>query len=89
MSPSVTASVVLLALVPTLLGFLVFFSLILDAGPARATVVTYVNPAIAVLLGIILLGEPLSAGLLVGFPMIVAGSVLATTRSAVTLLPEA
>jgi drug/metabolite transporter (DMT)-like permease len=80
-SGSVIASVALLALVPTLMGFLVFFALILEAGPARATVVTYVNPAVALLLGVVILGEPLTAALLIGFPMIIFGSVLATGPS--------
>ena len=81
LSASVWSSVVLLALVPTLMGFLVFFSLIVEAGPARATVVTYVNPAIALLLGVLLLGEPVTIGLILGFPLIVAGSILATGSS--------
>jgi drug/metabolite transporter (DMT)-like permease len=44
-------------------------------------VITFVNPAVAVALGVIALGEPLSLGIAVGFPMILAGSVLATGRS--------
>jgi drug/metabolite transporter (DMT)-like permease len=88
-SGSVVASVLLLALVPTLMGFLVFFALIVQAGPARATVVTYVNPAIALLLGVVILGEPLTAGLLLGFPMIIAGSILATGPTPPPLEPAA
>ena len=87
LSGSVVASVALLALVPTLMGFLVFFALILEAGPARATVVTYVNPAVALLLGVLILHEPLTAGLLLGFPMIVLGSILATGPSPELLEP--
>jgi drug/metabolite transporter (DMT)-like permease len=45
-------------------------------------VITYVNPAIAVLLGVLLLDEPFSAGIAVGFPLILLGSFLATARSA-------
>jgi len=81
MSPSVTWSVVVLVLVPTIMGPLIFFALILEAGPARSTVVTYVNPAVAVLLGVVLLGEPLTTGLIIGFPMIIIGSILGTSRS--------
>jgi drug/metabolite transporter (DMT)-like permease len=77
----VGTSVVLLALIPTLAGFLVFFALILEAGPVRATVVTYVNPAVALFLGVVLLGEPITTGLAIGFPMIIIGSILATGRS--------
>src|SRR6185312_9051221 len=49
-------------------------------GPARATVITYVNPAVAVLLGVLLLGEHFTVGMAVGFPLILAGSVLAARR---------
>jgi drug/metabolite transporter (DMT)-like permease len=72
-------SVVLLILLPTLSGFLLFFDLIVDAGPARATVVTYVNPAVAIILGILILSEPITIGLLLGFPLIIAGSIFATS----------
>jgi drug/metabolite transporter (DMT)-like permease len=72
-------SVVLLILLPTLSGFLLFFGLIVDAGPARATVVTYVNPAVAIILGILILSEPITIGLLLGFPLIIAGSIFATS----------
>ena len=77
----VVASVAVLALVCTALAFLVFFALIREVGPARATVITYVNPAVAVALGVILLGERLSLGIAIGFPMILAGSLLATDAS--------
>ena len=46
-----------LALVCTALAFLLFFALIAEVGPARSTVITYVNPAVAVLLGVVVLGE--------------------------------
>jgi drug/metabolite transporter (DMT)-like permease len=75
-------SVVVLALVCTAVAFLLFFALIAEVGPARATVITYVNPAIAVLLGVLLLDEPFSAGIAIGFPLILLGSFLATARSA-------
>jgi drug/metabolite transporter (DMT)-like permease len=74
-------AVVVLALVCTAVAFLLFFALIAEVGPARATVITYVNPAVALLLGVALLGEPLGIGIAVGFPLIVLGSLLATARS--------
>jgi drug/metabolite transporter (DMT)-like permease len=80
LSAEVTWSLVGLAVVPTLIGFLVFFALINEIGPVRTTVVTYVNPAIALVLGIALLGEPFTLGLGLGFPLVIAGSVLATHR---------
>jgi drug/metabolite transporter (DMT)-like permease len=80
-SPRSAASVLVLAVVCTAIAFLVFFALIAEVGPARATVITYVNPAVALLLGVVLLGEPFSAGIAVGFPLILVGSYLATARS--------
>ena len=80
LSTEVTVSLVGLALVPTLLGFLVFFALINEIGPVRTTVVTYVNPAVALILGIGLLSEPFTVGVGLGFPLVIAGSVLATRR---------
>ena len=44
------------------------------------TVVTYINPAVALVLGVVLLGEPFTLGLGLGFPLVIAGSVLATRR---------
>lgn len=77
---NVTWSVLGLASICTALAFVVFFALIADIGPARATVITYVNPAVAVLLGVTLLSERFTVGMAVGFPLILAGSVLAARR---------
>jgi drug/metabolite transporter (DMT)-like permease len=60
------------------LAFVVFFALIVEAGPTRATVITYVNPAVAVLLGVTLLGEDLGAASIAGLLLILAGSWTAT-----------
>ena len=79
-SAHVVESVVGLAVVCTALAFLVFFALIAEVGPVRATVITYVNPAVAAVLGVAILSEHLSAGMLVGFALILAGCVLATGR---------
>lgn len=71
-------SVIGLGLICTAAAFLIFFALVAEAGPARATVITYVNPAVALVLGISILNEPLSAGMLIGFPLVILGSILAT-----------
>lgn len=89
LSGEVVASVGVLTLVCTTVAFLVFFALIVEVGPARATVITFVNPAVAVALGVVLLGEPLSLGIAIGFPMILAGSFLATRRSRPLPVPTA
>jgi len=81
--------VVGLAVVCTALAFLVFFALIAEVGPVRAMVFTYVNPAVAAVLGVALLGESFTAGMGVGFALVLAGSVLATWREAPrALAPE-
>jgi drug/metabolite transporter (DMT)-like permease len=72
------AAIVVLGLVCSALAFVLFFALIVDAGPARATVITYINPAVAVLLGVTLLGERLGAASLAGLALILAGSWIAT-----------
>ena len=61
-------------------AFMVFFALIAEVGPARATVITYVNPAVAIVLGAVVLSEPLTLGMAIGFPLVIAGSVLGTSR---------
>jgi drug/metabolite transporter (DMT)-like permease len=76
-SAKVLASVATLAVVCTALAFVLFFALIEQIGPVRATVITYVNPAVAAVLGVGLLGERFTAGMGVGFALILAGSVLA------------
>jgi drug/metabolite transporter (DMT)-like permease len=75
-------SVLALGVVCTALALAVFFALIREAGPQRALVITFVNPAVAVLLGVLLLSEPFTIGLAVGLPLILVGCVLATRRSA-------
>jgi drug/metabolite transporter (DMT)-like permease len=71
------AAVLALGVVCTALAFLIFFALIREIGPVRATVITYVNPAVAVTLGVLLLHERLTAGIVVGFVLILCGSVVA------------
>jgi drug/metabolite transporter (DMT)-like permease len=80
-SGQVIAAVLTLAVVCTALAFLVFFRLIAEIGPARATVITYVNPAIALLLGVVVLSEKVTLATCAGFGLILLGSVLATGRS--------
>jgi len=74
-------SVATLSVFCTATAFLVFFALIKDIGSSRSLVVVYANTGIAVALGIIFLREPLTLGIIMGFPLIVAGSYLATTTA--------
>jgi drug/metabolite transporter (DMT)-like permease len=79
-SGDVIWSMVGLAVVCTAAAFVVFFALIAEVGPTRATVITYVNPAVAILLGIAVLGEHFTLGMAIGFPLVIVGSVLATRQ---------
>jgi drug/metabolite transporter (DMT)-like permease len=78
---NVLASIAVLGVVCTATAFLIFFALIAEAGPVRATLITYVNPAVAVILGVILLGEPFTAATAAGFVLILLGCALATRRT--------
>src|SRR5919108_5302579 len=72
------ASVALLGVVCTALGLVLFFRLIAVAGPSRASVITYVNPLVAVVLGVVVLDERLGAMSVVGLVLILLGSWLST-----------
>lgn len=76
----VTASIVTLGVVCSALGFVVFLGLIAETGPHRATLITYVNPAVAVVLGVVFLGEGFGVSTAAGFVLILAGCALATRR---------
>jgi drug/metabolite transporter (DMT)-like permease len=71
-------SVLVLGLACSALGFLLFFALIHAVGPGRATVITFVNPVVAVALGIVLLGEGIGLSAVAGLLLILAGSWLST-----------
>ena len=74
----VIISLLVLSLICTALAYLLFFALVAEVGASRGTVITYVNPAVAVLLGVTLLGEPLNAAIIVGFLLIIVGCWLST-----------
>jgi drug/metabolite transporter (DMT)-like permease len=80
-SGRVLGALVALGLVCTALAFVLFFGLIREVGNARAAVITYVNPAVAIAAGAVFLGESLTWSIGVGFALILAGSVLATSSS--------
>ena len=79
-SASVIVSVVLLAVVCSAGGFTIMGALVAEVGPVRATTVTYVNPAVALLAGAVVLGEPVTAWSVVGFALILAGCYLVAAR---------
>jgi drug/metabolite transporter (DMT)-like permease len=83
----VLASVAVLAVVCTAIAFLLFFALIAEVGPIRATVITYINPAVAALLGVAVLHENFTAGMGIGFVLVLLGSALATRRRSAAAKP--
>src|SRR5262249_6497879 len=77
-TPAALASIVVLGVVCTALGLVVFFRLIVEAGPSRASVITYVNPVVAVVFGVAILGERLGIISIVGLVLILGGSWVST-----------
>jgi drug/metabolite transporter (DMT)-like permease len=80
-SVQVILSVVAVAFMCTAVAFVLFFALIAEVGPVRATVITYINPAVALALGVAILGEAFTAATAAGFVLVLLGSFLATSRS--------
>ena len=75
-------SLVILGWLCTALAFVLFFRLIAAAGPVRAVTITFINPAVAIVLGILVLSEQLTTGMVIGFPLVILGSFLATRPTA-------
>jgi drug/metabolite transporter (DMT)-like permease len=72
------ASIAVLGLLCSALAFLLFFRLIAEIGPGRATVITYINPVVALALGVVILDESVTTGVVAGLLLILAGSWLST-----------
>lgn len=79
-SGQVLAALAGLAVLCTALAFVACFALIREAGPTRATLITYINPVVAVLAGVVVLSEPVTYSMLLAFALILAGSVMAAGR---------
>lgn len=77
-SPPVLTSVIVLAVVCSALAFVLMFALIAEIGPVRMTAITYVNPAVAVVVGALVLSEPITIFTGLGFALIVVGCWLVT-----------
>jgi drug/metabolite transporter (DMT)-like permease len=67
-----------LAIICTGIAFVTFFALIGEIGPTRATLITFVNPAVAVLLGALVLDEHITVATVVGFVLVLGGCFFAT-----------
>ncbi len=82
-SPEATYSVIALGIFSTGIAFAFFFTLIADIGPTRASLVTYWNTAVAVVLGVLILSEPITVGIGIGLPLVMLGSWLVNRREKV------
>ena len=82
-APSMEAlgAVLVLGLFPTAMAFILFFQLIKDIGTARGSLVTYLNTAFAVILGVIILREPFTLGIALGLPLVLIGSYFASRKT--------
>ena len=80
-STKVVLSLITLGLIPTAFAFFIFFILVAEIGAARGALVTYLNTAFAVVLGVIILGEPLTLGIVLGLPLVLVGSYFASKKS--------
>ena len=74
------SSLIALGIFSTAMAFYYFFIVMAEIGPARASLVTYLNTAFAVLLGVIILGEPLTLGIAIGLPLVLIGSYFASRK---------
>jgi drug/metabolite transporter (DMT)-like permease len=74
-------SLIALGVFSTGIAFAIFFTVMAEIGPTRASLVTYMNTAFAVVLGVIILNEPLTVGIIVGLPLVLIGSYLASRRT--------
>ena len=88
-SAEVTASVIGLGVICTAVAFMLFFALVAEVGPVRSTLVTYLNPAVAVAAGALVLDEAITWLTAAGFVLVLAGSALASRRSPLRAEPAA
>ena len=87
-SQAVIASILVLAVVCSALAFLLMVSLVAEIGPVKATAITYVNPAVAIIAGVLVLGERITVWTIVGFVLVLAGSYFVTRRRRVPIAAE-
>jgi len=80
--PSAAAiwSIIVLAVICSALAFLLMIALVAEIGPVKMTAITYVNPAVAVAAGVLILGERITVWTVVGFVLVLLGSYLVTRR---------
>lgn len=79
-SLQVIVAIVVLGVVCSALAFLMMLKLVAEIGPVKATAITYVNPAVAILAGVLVLGEQVTLWTILGFALVLAGSYLVTRK---------
>jgi len=79
-STQVVVAIIVLAVVCSAVAFLLMIALIGEIGPVRMTTITYVNPAVAIVAGAVVLGERVTVWTIVGFVLVIAGSWLVTRK---------
>ena len=81
-TPSInaTASLIGLGVLSTGLAFMIYFNLVRTIGQARGSLVTYLNTAFAVVLGVAILNEPITIGMIIGLPLVLIGSYFASRK---------
>ena len=82
-------ALIALGVLSTAIAFILFFIIIVEIGAARGSLTTYINTAVAVVLGIIILSEPITLGIIVGLPLVLLGSYLASRKSSLIVIAEA
>lgn len=87
-STKVVVSIVLLAVVCSAAAFLLMFDLIGEVGPMRATTITYLNPAVAIAAGAIVLHERITVWTVIGFVLVLSGSFLVTRQVKRSAVPR-
>lgn len=86
-SPEVIIAIVVLAVVCSALAFVLMVALVGEIGPVRMSAITYVNPAVAIVAGAVFLNEQITAGTILGFVLVLAGSYLVTRHRRVPVAP--
>ena len=82
-------ALIALGVFSTAIAFILFFIVVVEIGVARGSLTTYINTAVAVVLGIIILSEPITLGIIVGLPLVLFGSYLASRKSSLIVIAEA
>jgi drug/metabolite transporter (DMT)-like permease len=80
-------SIVLLGAVCSALALVLMFALVAEVGPMRMTTVTYLNPAVAIIAGALVLGEEITIWTVIGFVLVIGGSFLVNRKRKEPLLP--